>query len=160
MTIQATFSEELACFQDSDDSFLALLGNNENLDPPRLNVEDRVGDLALHEDGLALREVKDGLSGAYSGEKIFGLKLVARLLAHLGASFTRSPCRHGGVHLARLQQTTSSCKSVLRIKLPLDGFPQSGQQRNLLILPRPGQRVAGLRLKQDAMKRLSKSVQF
>jgi hypothetical protein len=34
-----SFAEELSRFEDSDHRFLALFGDNENLDPPLLNIE-------------------------------------------------------------------------------------------------------------------------
>ena len=52
MAIEAALAEELARFQNSDDRFLALLGNDCELDPALLNVKNRIRRLALREDDL------------------------------------------------------------------------------------------------------------
>jgi hypothetical protein len=52
MTVQASLAEELACFQNPDDRFLALVRKNNDLDPPCLNVKYRICRLPLGEDDL------------------------------------------------------------------------------------------------------------
>jgi hypothetical protein len=54
MTVQASLAEELACFQNPDDRFLALVRKNNDLDPPCLNVKYRICSLPLGEDDLIL----------------------------------------------------------------------------------------------------------
>jgi hypothetical protein len=43
MAIEASFAKELSRLQDSDHGFLALFGNNENLDPSLLNIKNGIG---------------------------------------------------------------------------------------------------------------------
>jgi hypothetical protein len=52
MTVKTALAKELARFQNSDDGFLALIRNDDNLDPALLNVKYRISHLALGEDDL------------------------------------------------------------------------------------------------------------
>ena len=47
MAIQTSFAKKVAGSQDCDDRFLALLGNDSELDLALLNVKNRVRDLSL-----------------------------------------------------------------------------------------------------------------
>ena len=54
MAIHAPFAEELSGLKDRDDGFLALFGEDSQLDPTLLNVEHGVRDIALLEHFLVL----------------------------------------------------------------------------------------------------------
>ena len=58
MAIEASFAKELSRFQDSDHGFLALFGDNEDLDPSLLNIKNRVRGLSLRENDLVLVEIQ------------------------------------------------------------------------------------------------------
>jgi hypothetical protein len=47
MAVKATFAEELTWLQNRNHGFLALLGQNSELDPAFLNVEYRIGDITF-----------------------------------------------------------------------------------------------------------------
>ena len=52
MAIEASFAKKVAGTQDRNDCFLALLGNDGELDLALLDVENRVRDLSLRENNL------------------------------------------------------------------------------------------------------------
>jgi hypothetical protein len=54
MAIQTSFAKKLTWSQDCYHRFLALLGNDSELDLALLNVEDRVRDLSLRKNNLIL----------------------------------------------------------------------------------------------------------
>jgi hypothetical protein len=74
MAVHAAFAKKLARRQYADHGFLALLGYDNNLDPAFLNIEDRIGHVALRKDYLVLAKFKDGLPFAHLGEKLLGIK--------------------------------------------------------------------------------------
>jgi hypothetical protein len=74
MAIQTSFAEKLAWFQDGDHRFLALLGNDGELDLPLLDVKNGVGDLPLRENNLILPVFRYRFSLAHLGEKPFGIE--------------------------------------------------------------------------------------
>ena len=82
MAIEASFAKELSGFQDSDHGFLALFGENENLDPSLLNIEDRVCGVSLRKNDLVLVEVQYGFALADLGEKEFWIKQAFRRFWH------------------------------------------------------------------------------
>jgi len=82
MTIHATFAEELARLQNCDDRFLALLGQDSQLDPSFLNVKYRVGDVALLEHALIFMEFQYLLPRAHFGEKSLRVKQITGCLSH------------------------------------------------------------------------------
>jgi len=49
LACQATFAKEVTGLQNGDDRFLALFGDNRELELACLNVEDGVGRIALRE---------------------------------------------------------------------------------------------------------------
>jgi hypothetical protein len=87
MAIQAPFGKKVAGSQNSDDCFLALLGNDRELDLAVLNVKNRVGDLSLLENNLILPIVGYRFSLAHLGEKYFGIKRGFGSLPHKGFPF-------------------------------------------------------------------------
>jgi hypothetical protein len=54
MAIETSFAKEVASFQDCDDCFLALLGNDGEFDLALLDVKNRVRGLSLRKDNLIL----------------------------------------------------------------------------------------------------------
>src|ERR1700732_891407 len=82
MAIEAALAEELAGFQDGNDRFPAFLRYDSELDPATLNVENRVGDVSLRKDVLALVKCQYGLSRSNSGEKVKWIKRFTELHAH------------------------------------------------------------------------------
>ena len=71
MTIQAAFAEELARLQNCDDRFLALLGQDRELDLAFLNVKNRIRDIALLEHMLIFTEFQYVLSRRPLWREIF-----------------------------------------------------------------------------------------
>src|SRR5271154_3228954 len=82
MTIEASFAKELSGFEDSDYGFLALLGDNENLDPSLLNIEHGIRGVSLRKDDLVLVKFENGFALADLGEKEFWIKLAFRRCWH------------------------------------------------------------------------------
>jgi hypothetical protein len=74
MAIEASFAKELSRLQDSDHGFLALFGNNENLDPSLLNIKNGIGGLSLRKDHLVPVKFQDDFALADLGEKEFWIK--------------------------------------------------------------------------------------
>src|SRR5690348_13395991 len=74
MAVEASFTKELSGFQDSDHGFLALLGDNENLDRSLLNIENCIRDVALRKHDLVLVKFRYGLAVADLGEKLLWVK--------------------------------------------------------------------------------------
>src|SRR5229473_5836256 len=54
MAIQTPFAKKMTGSQDCDDRFLALLGNDRELDLALLDVKNRVRDLSLRKNNLIL----------------------------------------------------------------------------------------------------------
>src|SRR6202035_3284636 len=82
MAVHAAFAKELAGLQNSDDRFLALLGQNSQFDSSFLNVKHRVGHIALLKHVLILMEFQYLLSGAHFGEKNLRVKHVISCFSH------------------------------------------------------------------------------
>ena len=66
---QTTLADEISSFEERDDRFLTLIGDNRDFDPAFSNVEDGIRGVALGEDGLALPVFGDGDSAIRLGEK-------------------------------------------------------------------------------------------
>ena len=83
MAIEASFAEELSGLHDSDHGFLALLGDDENLDPSLLDIENSIR-------GVALRETRPAFLSNFNmvfaladlGEKEFWIKQAFRSFWH------------------------------------------------------------------------------
>ena len=73
------FAEELPFAENPDDGFLAVLGQNRDLDLALLDEEDRVGGLTLAEDLLVFGISLDGLARAGLGQKKQGVERVVDL---------------------------------------------------------------------------------
>jgi hypothetical protein len=82
MAIEAPLAEELARFQNPDDRFLALLGQNCELDPALLNVKNRIRHFSLLEDVLVLFDCQHRFTRPDPGEESFGIELVFGWLSH------------------------------------------------------------------------------
>src|ERR1700731_4054666 len=85
MAIETSFAEKLTWFQDGDHRFLALLGNDRELDLALLDVKDRVRDLSLRKNNLILSIFGYRFSLAHLGEKYFGIKRGFNSLPHKGS---------------------------------------------------------------------------
>src|SRR3984893_8916521 len=87
MAIQTSFAKKVAGSQDCDDCFLALLGNDRELDLALLDVENRVRDLSLRKDNLILPIFGYRFSLAHIGEKCSGIKRGFSSLPHKASLF-------------------------------------------------------------------------
>src|SRR5271169_2634988 len=74
MAIHAALAEELTEFQNSNDRFLALVGNDHDLQSTFLNVVNRVRWVSLSKDDLVLAIPDNGFSLAHLGKKFLGIK--------------------------------------------------------------------------------------
>jgi len=66
---QTTLADEISGFEERDDRFLTLIGDNRDFDPAFSNVEDGIRGVALGEDDLTLPVLGDGDSAIHLGEK-------------------------------------------------------------------------------------------
>jgi hypothetical protein len=82
MAIEAALAEELARFQNSDDRFLTLVGQDSELDPAFLNVKNRIRHVSLLEDILVFLKFQDCLARPYLGEEGFGIELFFGWFSH------------------------------------------------------------------------------
>jgi hypothetical protein len=90
MAIQTSFAKKVTWSQDCNDRFLALLGNDGELDLALLDVKNRVRDLSLRKDNLILPILGYRFSLAHLGEKYFGIKRGFDSLPHKGVPFSFS----------------------------------------------------------------------
>jgi hypothetical protein len=74
VTIHAAFTKELAGLQNRDYRFLAVIGYYGELDLAFLNVENRVGDVALRKHVLILAKFQYRLARADHGVKDLSVK--------------------------------------------------------------------------------------
>src|SRR6476619_8642816 len=86
MAIQTSLAEKVTWSQDCNDRFLALLGNDGELDLAFLDVKNRVRGLSLRKNNLILPIFGYRFSLAHLGEKYFGIKRGLNFLPH------RLPC--------------------------------------------------------------------
>ena len=68
---KTSLAEEFVRTEDCDDRFLALLGNDGELHLAFLDVEDRIGRVALRKDDLAFAVFADAPAIPDAGEKRF-----------------------------------------------------------------------------------------
>src|SRR4249920_583309 len=101
MAIQTSFTEKVAGSQDCNHRFLALLGNDSELDLALLDVKNRVRDLSLRKNNLILSIFGYHFSFAHLGEKYFGIKRGFNSLPHKGSSLFLS---HKGGPFPRQRQ--------------------------------------------------------
>src|SRR5258708_25284091 len=88
MDIQTSFTEKVTWSQDCNHRFLALLGNDGELDLALLDVKNRVRDLSLRKNNLILPIFGQRFSLAHLGEKFFGIKRGFNSLPHKGSPFS------------------------------------------------------------------------
>src|SRR6202162_1761934 len=93
MAIQTSFTEKMPGSQDCNHRFLALLGNDRELDLALLDVKNRVRDLSLRKNNLILSIFGYRFSFAHLGEKYFGIKRGFNSLPHTGSVFLYG-CRY------------------------------------------------------------------
>src|SRR6266478_7214904 len=93
MAIQTSFAKKVTWSQDCNDGFLALLGNDGELDLALLDVKNRVRDLSLRKNNLILPIFGYRFSVAHFGEKYFGIKRDFNSLPHKGSPFSFSQGR-------------------------------------------------------------------
>jgi hypothetical protein len=82
MTVKATLAEELTGLQNRDYRFLALLGQDSELDPPLLNVKYCIGGISLRENVLMPLKLQYCFPGADFAEKNSGIESVVGLILH------------------------------------------------------------------------------
>src|ERR1700720_4223788 len=87
MAIQTPFAKKMTGSQDCNDCFLALLGNDSELDLALLDVKNRVRDLSLRKNNFILSIFGYRFSFAHLGEKYFGIKRGFNSLPHKGSLF-------------------------------------------------------------------------
>jgi hypothetical protein len=75
MTIQATLTQELSGFEQADDGFLALFGQDRELDTSAQDVANRICRLTLTKDVLVFLVVGRNPSDAGTGQKIRRIEL-------------------------------------------------------------------------------------
>ena len=80
MAVQAAFAEEVFGLEDCDDGFLALFGQDSELNPSFLDIKHRLRDVALFENLLVLVKFEDVFPVADFGEKELRVKYVLRPL--------------------------------------------------------------------------------
>jgi hypothetical protein len=90
MAIQAAFTEELAGLQDCNDCFLALFGQDSELDLASLNVKHCVRYVALREHVFILPEFQYRFPRAHLGKKPQGVERVFRWFRHCSVLFSAS----------------------------------------------------------------------
>src|SRR4029453_1449468 len=87
MAIQTRFAKKLTRSEDCNDRFLALLGNDSELDLALLDVENCVRNLSLRKNNLILPIFGYRFSFAHLGEKYFGIERGFNSLPHKGSLF-------------------------------------------------------------------------
>src|SRR5436309_3521988 len=88
MAIQTRFTKKLTRSEDCNDRFLALLGNDRELELAFLDVKNRVRDLSLRKNNLILPIFGYRFSLAHLGENFFGIKRGFNSLPHKGSPFS------------------------------------------------------------------------
>src|ERR1700694_1807705 len=95
MAIQTSFAKKMTWSQECNDRFLALLGNDSELDLASLDVKNRVRNLSLGENNLILPVLGYHFSMPHLGEEHFGIKSLLASLPHnelpLPSSSTPAP---------------------------------------------------------------------
>jgi hypothetical protein len=90
MAFQAAFTEEVAGLQDCNDCFLALFGQDSELDLASLNVKHCVRYVALREHVFILPEFQYRFPRAHLGKKPQGVERVFRWFRHCSVLFSAS----------------------------------------------------------------------
>src|SRR6266446_5513666 len=89
MAIQTSFAKKMTWSQDCNHRFLALLGNDRELDLALLDVKNRVRELSLRENNLILPVFGDGFPPTHLGEKCFGIERQLLYAFHSRPSLSR-----------------------------------------------------------------------
>src|SRR5271166_3562906 len=82
MAVQTSFAKKMTGSEDCNDRFLALFGNDRELDLALLDVKNRVRNLSLREDNLILPVFGYCFPVAHLGEKLLGIKRGFNSLPH------------------------------------------------------------------------------
>src|SRR6266576_4440297 len=82
MPIETSLAKKVTRFQNSNDCFLAPLGNDGELDLALLDVKNRVGNVTLRKNNLILLIFRYCFSIANLGEKYFGIECGLPALFH------------------------------------------------------------------------------
>src|ERR1700694_3091238 len=98
MAIQASFAKKLTWSQDRNHRFLALLGDDSELDLALLDVENRVRDLSLRKNNLIPPIFGYRFSLAHLGEKRFGIERCLASLPQKRSLLFRSKSAKASVH--------------------------------------------------------------
>src|SRR6266849_8236795 len=85
MAIEASFAKKVTRSEDCNDRFLALLGNDGELDLALLDVKNRVRYLSLRKNNLILPIFGYRFSLAHVGEKYLWIKRGFNSLPHKGS---------------------------------------------------------------------------
>src|ERR1700730_10810906 len=93
MVIQTPFAKKVTRPQDCDHRFLALLGNDGELDLALLDVKNRIRDLSLRKNNLILSIFGYRFPLVHVGEKYFGIKRGFNSLSHKGFPFSQGQRR-------------------------------------------------------------------
>src|ERR1700694_4101093 len=93
MAIQTPFAEKMPGSEDCNDRFLALLGNDSELDLALLDIKNRVRDLSLRKNNLIVPIIRYCFPLAHLGEKYFGIKRGFNSLPHKDSVFLYG-CRY------------------------------------------------------------------
>jgi hypothetical protein len=114
---QTTLADEISGFEERDDCFLTLIGNNCDFDPAFSNVEDGIRGLALAEDDLTPPVLGDGDSAIRLGEKCLRVEFGLWFLRHgetpRAHKGHRLHYRKTGAAMARLSITFGTAPSSL-----------------------------------------------
>lgn len=71
---KTSLADKISCFEERDDCFLTLLGDNRDFDPALSNVEDGIRGITLREDDLTLPVLGNGDAAICLGEKFLRVK--------------------------------------------------------------------------------------
>src|ERR1700694_4277821 len=87
MAIQTSFAKKMTWSQDCNHRFLALLGNDSELDLALLDVKNRVRNIALRENNLILPVFEYFFSLTHLGEQCFRIERELSYAFHSRPSF-------------------------------------------------------------------------
>src|SRR5712692_9693040 len=90
MAIEASFAKKMTGSQNCNDRFLALLGNDGELDLALLDVKNRVRDLSLRKNNLILAIFGYRFSLTHLGKKYLWIKRGSSSLPHKALPFSFS----------------------------------------------------------------------
>src|SRR3954453_21278816 len=91
---EASLAEEVPRTENGHHGFLTVTGERGDFDLSFLNVEERIGSIALREDDFPLLRFRDASALADAGEKCLWIEVAVRTRRH-GALLAVSPRLHG-----------------------------------------------------------------